>query len=104
MQQKRKYAMLAAILLSSFMLFVACGKLPLVTLNQLDTVHGVANPFKITKYNEDSCQLEIEDQQPFPIMSKQLHGAICVTKEDYAKLKSKVKTDCENRKIDHGKN
>ena len=91
------------ILLSSLLLFVACGKLPLVTLNQLDTVHGVANPFKITKYNEDSCQLEIEDQPPFPIMSNQLHGAICVTKEDYAKLKTKIKTDCENRKADNGR-
>lgn len=86
------------ILLSSLLLFVACGKLPLVTLNQLDTVHGVANPFKITKYNKDSCELEIEDQEPFPIMSQQLHGAICVTKEDYAKLKTKIKTDCENKK------
>lgn len=77
---------------------MSCGKLPLVTLHQLDTVHGVANPFKIKKYDQDKCELELEAEEPIQILGPQLHGGVCLTKEDYSKLKAKVKADCLNQK------
>lgn len=89
------FVMLAMIFLSISIL-VSCNKLPLVTLNQLDTVHGVANPFKITKYNEDTCELEIVGQPPFPILGEQLHGGVCLTKEDFSAMKAKIQADCRN--------
>lgn len=97
-QQQKTFAMLALIFLSSFILFSSCGKLPLVTLHQLDTIHGVANPFKITKYDDVKCELEIEPQPPININDGALMGGVCLTKEDYSKLKAKVKADCENNK------
>lgn len=99
-QKLKTFAMLVGILLSSFLLLSACGKYtpPKVTLNQLDLKNQVVNPFKITKYNKETCSLEIEDQNPFPLSNMTLHGAICLTPEDYTKLKASVKTECENEK------
>jgi hypothetical protein len=82
--------MLATIFLSS------CGGLPKVTLHQIDTRNNRANPFLITKYNENTCELELQRQPHFPILGPQLHGAVCVTREDYAKLQKKAKQECLN--------
>lgn len=91
--------MLAVILLSSFLLFAACSKAPpKVMLHQLDLKNQVANPFKITKYNRETCSLDIEDQDPFPLSNMMLHGAICLTPDDYTKYKAWAKTECENEK------
>lgn len=86
------------IFLVSFILYSCGKKLPQVTLHQLDTIHNQANPFKITKYDEDNCKLDLDEQASFPILSDKLHGAVCLTKEDYSSLKAKVKADCENNK------
>ncbi len=85
------FVMLPLIFLNS------CG-LPKVTLHQIDTVHNQANPFKITKYNKETCQLELEAQEPFPLLGPQLHGGVCITKEDYARIKVYLKSECENDK------
>lgn len=98
-QQLKTFAMLVAILLSSFILFTACSKTPPnVTLHQLDLKHQVANPFRITKYNKQTCSLDIEDLEPFPLSNMTLHGAICLSPEDYTKYKAWAKTECENEK------
>lgn len=91
-QVRMIFVTLALIFLNS------CGDLPKVTLHQIDTVHNQANPFKITKYNHDKCELELEKQDPFPLLSPKLHGGVCLTKEDYAKIKARLKGDCENDK------
>lgn len=85
-------------LLLVLVVFTACNKMPLVTLHQLDTKHGVANPFRITKYNEQTCKLEVVEEESFQIMSEKLHGGFCVTAEDAAKIKAKAQADCENKK------
>lgn len=74
-----------------------CG-LPKVTLHQLDTVHSVANPFKIKNYNEETCKLETEELPSHPINDGELHGGFCLTKEDFAKIKTKLQTDCQAKK------
>jgi len=77
---------------------VSCGGPPEVTINQLDTVHGVANPFKITKYDDVACKIKVEEQEPFPIMSERLHGGFCLSKEDYSKVKAYIEADCRNKR------
>lgn len=72
--------------------------MPDLTLHQLDTKHNIANPFHITKYDKDKCTIEVEEQESFPILSEKLHGAFCLTKEDFTKLKTKLQTDCKNQK------
>ena len=95
--QVRDFLKISFVLLILLVIF-SCNKMPLVTIHQLDTVHGQANPFKITKYNDETCKLEVQSQPSFPIESKQLHGAFCVTAEDFAKLKAKAQADCQNSK------
>ena len=87
--------MRTAIFLSS-LLFLSCSKYPFVTLHSLDTKNSVAYRYKITKYNKESCELELEDQPIIPINDVSLNGAVCVTKEDYSKLQTKAKADCKN--------
>jgi hypothetical protein len=76
----------------------SCGYLPKVTLHQIDTVHNQVNPFKITRYNEESCELELKAREPFSLLAPVLHGGVCLTSEDYALLQSKIKARCENAK------
>ena len=73
---------------------------PLVTLNQIDTIHNQVNPFKITKYDKVSCKLELEPQPSYPLMgaASPLMGGVCLTKEDYAKIKDSVEAECINNK------
>lgn len=84
---------------------VSCGvKLPLVTLTQIDATHNQANPFHITKYDDDQCKLELESKESFAlvdgkgVINPKLHGGVWISAEDYAEIKKVVKTDCEYRK------
>ena len=87
---------------------VSCGvKLPLVTLTQVDATHNQANPFHITKYDDDQCKLDLESKESFELatlengqikINQKLHGGVWVSAEDYAEIKKVVKTDCEYRK------
>lgn len=84
---------------------VSCGvKLPLVTLTQIDATHNQANPFHITKYDDDQCKLDLESKESFAlvddkgVVNPKLHGGVWVSAEDYAEIKKVVKTDCEYRK------
>ena len=84
---------------------VSCGvKLPLVTLTQIDATHNQANPFHITKYDNDQCKLDLESKESFAlvddkgVVNPKLHGGVWVSAEDYAEIKKVVKTDCEYRK------
>ncbi len=92
---------LAALLIS----LNGCGKkLPLVTLNQLDIKHDVVNPFKITKYNEETCKLELQSQPSYQLSAtadgkaSPLQGGVCLTPADYTKWKSFLEAECENNK------
>lgn len=86
------FATLLLIFLSS------CG-LPKVTLHQIDTVHNVANPFRITNYNKETCEIEFEKEAPFPLLGPQLHGGVCLTPEDFAKVKEYIKADCKRSMV-----
>lgn len=89
--------MRTVIFLSS-LLIVSCNKYPLVTLNSLDTTKGISYRYKITNYNKEACELELEDQPSIPLNDPSLDGAVCVTKEDYAKIQTRAKADCKNEK------
>lgn len=91
--QQMIFATLLLIFLSS------CAGLPKVTLHQIDTIHSQANPFKITNYNKEICQLELQPKPPFNLIGPELHGGVCLTKEDYARIKSYLKAKCENEKL-----
>lgn len=98
-QQQMMLKRVLPIFLASFCLYACGNKLPLVTLVQLDTIHNQANPFKITKYDDVSCKLELQGEDSYPInQSDKLMGAVCLTKEDYASLKASVKSQCEQKK------
>ena len=77
-----------------------CAKappIPKVTLHQIDTRNDRANPFRITRYNAQTCELELQDETSFRLSSsKVLHGGVCLTKEDYAALQTAAKTACRN--------
>lgn len=89
--------MIFVTLLATFL--SSCAGLPKVTLHQIDTVHNQANPFKITNYNEETCELELTPEAPFPLLGPELHGGVCLTAKDYSRLKAKAKTDCQNQKV-----
>lgn len=76
---------------------LACNRMPLVTVNQLDTRNNLVNPFKIVKYDMQKCVVMTEDQPSFPILGPEMHGAYCLTKEDFAKFKKYLQTECKNQ-------
>jgi len=87
------------------LLLFGCGvNLPLVTLTQIDATHNQANPFHITKYDDQNCKLDLEPKDSFAlvddkgVVNPKLHGGVWVSAEDYAEIKKVVKTDCEYRK------
>lgn len=84
-------------LLVSFVFLFACsGDIPLVTIHQLDTVNNKSNPLKITKYNMETCKLEGVSQDSIELLGPELHGAFCLTKEDFAKYKAHFQAECKN--------
>lgn len=89
--------MRTAIFLSS-LFFFACEKYPLVTLHSLDTKNSLAYKYKITSYNKEACELILEDQPIIDLTDASLDGAVCVTKEDYAKIQARAKADCKSGK------
>ena len=79
------------------------NKPPLVTLNQIDTVHSKINPWKVDNYNEDTCAMEghLLPAEELVIQSKvnpKLHGGVWISIDDYKKLLQFGKTECENAK------
>jgi hypothetical protein len=107
MQQPKKYGMLAKSFLNSsltvllfltiLLIICACGKLPEV-VHQLDTKHGVANPFKILKYDERKCEVKVQEMEPIPLMGPEMHGAFCLTRQEFAKYKASLKAECLNKR------
>jgi len=78
--------------------FLGCADLPKVTLNQLDTKHGVVNPFRIVRYDENKCVAVLEDEDPFPISNGKLHGGYCLSWDDYKLVRNYLITQCKNAK------
>lgn len=79
------------------------NKIPLVTLNQIDTVNEKINPWKVDKYNDQTCKMEghLLDAEELLINGKvnpKLHAGVWISKEDYAALLKFSKTECLNRK------
>jgi hypothetical protein len=93
------YVMLVKNFLSvSLILFLSgCGDMPKV-IHQLDTKHGVANPMKIVKIDRVKCKIKTEPLPPIPIMSKEMHGAYCLTSEEAARYKASLEAECLNDK------
>ena len=71
----------------------------------MDLKNKLVNPSEITKYNKDTCKAEgikhpahglfdIPDGSTMPV----LHGAICLTPEDFLKVKTLLETECQNNK------
>lgn len=87
--------MLIKIFLISLILF-GCSDYPMVTLHSLDTQGKKFYPYKITKYDKQSCELVLEEQPIIPMSDPSMNGAVCITKEDYSKLQAKAKADCRN--------
>lgn len=84
----------------SFIFLIACqgDGPPDVTVNQLDTVNNIVNPFKITKYNDVACKIETQSLPSYPILGPEMHGAFCFNKADSAKIKAYIEADCLNRR------
>jgi len=83
---------------ASLLSLSSCGDMPpLVTITQLDTKNNKANPFKVTKYNTKKCVLEIEAQESHDLLDQRLHGAFCLSAEDFAKYKAHFQSECKNR-------
>lgn len=99
-----KFAMLA----KTFLILSACqsfdtNKIPKITLIQIDANNNMANPFKVVKYNEKTCKMEVSAQKPFVLsnnsqVNQKLNGGYWISAEDISKLKVFGKTECENAK------
>jgi len=85
----------------------SCAKvnLPLVTLNQIDLVNKKVNSNEITKYNKESCKVEGIKHDPYGLFDipqgekvPKMHGAICLSAEDFLKVKTLLETECQNQK------
>lgn len=86
-----------AIFLSSFFL-IGCAQYPKVTINRLDTKNQIVYPYKVNKYNDNTCELELVDEPIKSLWDPSMHGSICVSIDDYKKLQSKAKADCLNQR------
>jgi hypothetical protein len=97
--------MRAKIFLVLSLLILGCGggAPPLVTITQLDTKHNKANPFQITKYDLDQCKLVIEERPSFALLGPEMHGAFCLSAEDFAKYKAHFQAECrrQNERVTH---
>lgn len=76
---------------------------PLVTLNQIDVTNSRINPWKVDKYNQDNCAMEGHLLPPVPLIisdkvNPSLHGGVWISIDDYKKLLTYGKTECENSK------
>lgn len=78
----------------SMIFLSSCGGLPKVTLYQIDSAHNRVNARQITKYNKQSCSIEVQKQPSFPLIGN-MQGAICVSAKDFEKLKAHAKGECE---------
>jgi len=104
---ERNFLKISMVLLI-LMLLASCNNYPLVTPHQLDATNNQVNPFKITKYNQESCKLETESQPSFqiatcpngdkPIINPLLNGHFSLSPKDVSEVKAKAKSDCENKK------
>lgn len=84
----------------SLFLSSCANKPPLVKLHTIDVNHNAVNPYQITKYNSDTCQLELKREPAFELFNNMsINGMICLTPDDYSKVNSWAKTECKNKKI-----
>lgn len=79
------------------------NKPPLVTLNQMDVRNNRINPWKVDKYNEETCAMEGHKLSPLPLVvdgkaNPDLQKGVYVSWDDYTKLVQYGKTECENAK------
>lgn len=105
--QLKTSATLLLIFLSSFLLLVGCGGYPKITLHAFDATHNLANPNLIKDYDQQKCELVLEqkpgipicglDASGKPVVSPYFQGGVFVAKEEYTKVKAKAKADCINK-------
>lgn len=77
------------------------NKIPLVTLHQIDATNSKINPWKVDKYNDNTCKMEghLLDAEELIVDGKvnpKLHAGVWISKEDYAELMKFAKTACKN--------
>lgn len=68
------------------------------TIHSLDLPNKVFNRYKVTKFNKDTCQLELADESSISMTDLSLNGLVCLTAKEYAIKQSEVKAECENAK------
>lgn len=95
--------MFATLLTISTSLSCAHKPPPLVTLHQIDVTHNQINPWKVDKYNQDTCAMEGHLLPAIPLMisnevNPSLHAGVWISLSDYKKLLTYGKTECENSK------
>lgn len=77
------------------MIFSGCGKLPLVTLTQLDISNQKAIPHKIIRYDYENCDMVTETQPAIPLLSSSMEGSFCLSPKDAGKLKAHFQSECK---------
>ena len=93
----RQMRVLTMLMMPLTILLTNCAGIPKVTMYQLDLVNNQVNARRITKYNEQTCKLEVVPEPSFPLFPPgDMHGAICFTPKDAARIKAKAESDCIN--------
>ena len=78
---------------------VGCDNLKGLVITQLDTKNNIANPFKITKVDKKSCKLEVEDMPSHAVLGPELHGAFCLSADEFARYKAKLQAECKKTRL-----
>lgn len=80
-----------------------CANAPKVTLYQINTEKNIAKPYKIIEYDTKKCDAVADVAPVIPVLSPILNGGVCLTMEDYNRVKSHLQSECrkenENRKL-----
>jgi hypothetical protein len=76
----------------------ACDNLKGLVITQLDIKNNVANNFKIKKVDTKKCNIEVDDMPSAPL-DMNMHGAFCLSPNEFARYKAKLETECKNKNI-----
>jgi len=68
-----------------------------VTLHAYNVRGQYFNRFATT-VDKKTCSIKVQDLSPIDADATSLDGLVCITKEEYSKMKSQLKAECENAK------
>lgn len=89
---------MSSLLIASCQTITKQYQIPQVTLHSLDVDQEVFFPYEIKGEDKKSCKLRLEPKPKVPYRNPKMQGSVCLTAEQYQKLRSIWKNQCEDSK------